>query len=75
MARVKGEGLSGGGHGGKREGAGGKPVTMVRSSTEWKQALEALADWDRCTSLAELLDRAVASYARERGYPGQIPKR
>lgn len=69
--------------GGKREGAGRKPrgdqamtdVTQIRSSTEWKQEIARLAEWDHAESVAELIDRAIACYARERGYPGLIPKR
>jgi hypothetical protein len=71
-------------HGGKRAGAGRKPqpaervrkaVTMVRSSDAWKTAVEQLAEWDRATSVSELIDRAVVAYARGRGYDQPIPKR
>ena len=69
--------------GGKREGAGRKPdgdrsrnvVTNLRSTPEWKVAISELAEWDRATTVAELIDRAIAHYARERGYPNPIPRR
>jgi hypothetical protein len=72
------------GHGGKRTGAGRKPetaervrkaVTMVRSSDSWKEAVGKFAEWDRATSVSELIDRAVVEYARARGYAQPIPKR
>jgi len=72
-----------GAHGGFREGAGGRPVgehariatVPIRCSEEWKAAVSELAAWDRAASLADLFDRAIVSYARERGYKVQIPKR
>jgi hypothetical protein len=71
------------GRGGKRAGAGRKPVqerardaaTLVRSSQAWKDAVGALADWDRATSVSELIDRAIVEYGRVRGYNKPIPKR
>jgi hypothetical protein len=48
---------------------------MVRSSEAWKEAVAALADWDRATSVSELIDRAIVEYARVRGYDKPIPKR
>jgi hypothetical protein len=50
-------------------------VTFIRSSDEWKAFVEEFRDWDRATSTAELIDRAIAFYARERGYPKVAPKR
>jgi hypothetical protein len=50
-------------------------VTFLRSTEEWKAAVERFAEWDRATTVTELVDRAVASYARERGYPEPIPRR
>lgn len=50
-------------------------MTLVRSSEPWKEAVEQFADWDRATSISELVDRAIISYARERGYDKPIPKR
>lgn len=69
--------------GGRREGAGRKPegegpmneMTRIRSSGEWKEAIAHLAEWDHAGSVAELIDRAIACYARERGYPHAIPRR
>jgi hypothetical protein len=69
--------------GGKRPGAGRKPqpervrhaATMVRSSEEWKAAVHSFAEWDRATSVSELIDRAVVAYARDRGYDKTFPKR
>jgi hypothetical protein len=50
-------------------------VTMVRSTPAWKEAVEGLAEFDRAPSVSDLLDRAVAAYAREIKYPHPIPKR
>jgi hypothetical protein len=71
------------GHGGRRDGAGSKPAgertrtaaVMIRSSVEWKAAIEEFAIWDRAPSTVDLFDRAVVAYARERGYPNPIPRR
>jgi hypothetical protein len=70
-------------HGGKRPGAGRKPVqdrardasTLVRSSHAWKEAVAAFAEWDRAPSVSDLIDRAVVAYARQQGYDKPIPKR
>jgi hypothetical protein len=43
-------------------------VTFIRSSEEWKQHVEDLANQDRCTSVSEFIDRAIAFYARSRGF-------
>lgn len=40
---------------------------LIRSKPEWKAAVEALAEEDRCTSVSEFIDRAVAFYARAQG--------
>jgi hypothetical protein len=48
---------------------------MVRGMTAWKEWVEEFAEFDRATSLSELIDRALVSYARERGFPKQAPKR
>lgn len=45
-----------------------KAVTFVRSSEEWKTWLEATAKLDRCSSISELIDRALVEYARSRRY-------
>lgn len=50
-------------------------VTLVRSTDPWKEAVEAFADWDRASSVSELVDRAIVAYARERGYDKPFPKR
>jgi hypothetical protein len=50
-------------------------TTMVRSSEAWKTAVESLAEFDRCSSVSELIDRAVAQYARHVGYNRAIPMR
>lgn len=50
-------------------------TTMVRSSAAWKAFLEQLAEYDRATSVSELIDRAVIRYAREIGFKGEMPKR
>jgi hypothetical protein len=71
------------GHGGKRAGAGRKPVqerardasTLVRSCQAWKDAVAAFAEWDRAPSVSDLIDRAIVAYARQQGYEKPIPKR
>jgi len=50
-------------------------ATMVRSSQAWKDSVERLADFDRAPSVSDLIDRAVAHYARAIGFPEPIPKR
>ena len=50
-------------------------TTMVRSTQAWKEAIEALAEFDRAPSVSDLIDRAVAAYAREIKYPHLIPRR
>lgn len=84
MAKKPGEQPKEKAHGGARAGAGRKPqppervrkaVTMIRSADEWKEAVEQLAEWDRASSISELIDRAVVAYARARGYDRPIPKR
>lgn len=43
-------------------------VTFVRSSPAWKEHVEKLADLDRAPSVSDFIDRAVAAYARSRGF-------
>jgi len=50
-------------------------TTLVRSSEAWKAEVEALAEHDRAPSVSDLIDRAVAAYARSIQYPKPIPKR
>jgi hypothetical protein len=50
-------------------------TTMIRSSVEWKQAVEELAEADRAVSLSELFDRAIVAYARQIGHKKPIPRR
>jgi hypothetical protein len=84
MAKKSGEPAKETAHGGARAGAGRKPkptervrkaVTMIRSADEWKAAVEQFAEWDRASTVSELIDRAVVAYARARGYDRPIPKR
>ena len=49
-------------------------VTFVRSSAAWKDAIEKLAELDRAPSVSDFIDRAVAHYARSRGFDAP-PKR
>ena len=42
-------------------------TTMIRSSPEWKQAVEELAEADRAVSLSELFDRAIGAPWSARG--------
>ncbi len=50
-------------------------VAFIRCRPEWKEAAERLAEHDHAPSLADVIDRAVASYARQVGFPEPIPKR
>jgi hypothetical protein len=50
-------------------------TTMVRSTPGWKAALKKLAEFDRAPSESDLIDRAVAAYARAVNFPEAIPKR
>jgi hypothetical protein len=43
-------------------------VTFVRSSVAWKEHVEKLAELDRAPSVSDFIDRAVAEYARRRGF-------
>ncbi len=69
--------------GGKRPGAGrkAKPVReqqatlLVRGSQEWRRFVDKLAEHDRASSLAEVVDRALEAYAKAVGYPGEVPRR
>jgi hypothetical protein len=49
-------------------------VTFVRSSLAWKEHVEQLAELDRAPSVSDFIDRAVAHYARSRGFDAP-PKR
>ena len=50
-------------------------MLMVRSTVEWKAEIEAFAAFDRATTISELIDRAVANYARHQAYDRPIPRR
>ena len=50
-------------------------VTMVRSTVAWKAAVDRMAEFDRAPSVSDLIDRAIAAYARTIGFPEPIPKR
>lgn len=50
-------------------------MIQIRGRQEWREAIEVFADWDRAPSLSDLVDRAIVSYARERGYNKPFPKR
>jgi hypothetical protein len=50
-------------------------VTNIRSSPEWKSWLERLAEANRSSSLADLIDDAVVDYARKLGFKEAAPKR
>jgi hypothetical protein len=43
-------------------------VTFIRSSEAWKEHVERLAELDRSPSVSDFIDRAVAHYARSRGF-------
>jgi hypothetical protein len=50
-------------------------ATLIRSTRAWKDAVEAFAEWDRTSSVADLIDKAIVAYARERRYDKPFPKR
>lgn len=50
-------------------------VTTIRSMPDWKSTLEELAEYDRASSVGELVDRAIVAYARSIKFPKQFPKR
>lgn len=59
----------------KPVGGGRTANTPVRSTEAWKEWVVKFTDWDRAPSMADLIDRALVSYARERGFPEPAPKR
>jgi hypothetical protein len=53
----------------------GKPLAFaVRGSSEWRQWVQALAEFDRAT-VADVVDRAVAAHARKIGFSPKPPER
>lgn len=50
-------------------------ATFIRSSEEWKQWIERLAEFDRGSSVADLLDRAAVAYAKKIGFDEPAPRR
>jgi hypothetical protein len=50
-------------------------VTAIRSSDAWKAYVEELAEFDRATSVSELMDRAIVAYAKQLGFKKSPPKR
>ncbi len=50
-------------------------TTIIRSMPAWKEWIEEFAEFDRCSSVSELLDRALVSYARDAKFPKPAPKR
>ena len=50
-------------------------VTNIRSSPEWKAWLDRLAEFNRSSSLADMVDDAVVDYARKIGFKETAPKR
>lgn len=46
----------------------------IRAMPEWKEWVDAFADFDRC-SLVEVIDRALVVYAREKKFPRTPPRR
>lgn len=52
-----------------------RPIALtIRGRDEWKEWVKRLADADR-SSLNELVDRALARYAREIGFKDMPPER
>lgn len=56
------------------EGVGRTSLTTIRSTPEWKAALEELAEFKRLT-VADVIDHAIVAYARGEAFPKPIPKR
>lgn len=55
---------------------GGRVATVpIRSTAAWKTWAEGFMEWDRAPSMADLVDRALVAYARERKYPEPAPRR
>lgn len=50
-------------------------ATLIRSMPDWKATLEELAEYDRATTVGDLIDRAIVAYARSIQFPKQFPKR
>jgi hypothetical protein len=50
-------------------------VTFIRSTEEWKGWIERLAEHDRASSVAELMDRAVVQYAKKVKFDEPPPRR
>lgn len=50
-------------------------TTMVRSRADWKLWVDEFKDFVRSESVADLIDRALVSYAREMKFPKLPPKR
>jgi len=48
-------------------------VILVRGARAWKEHVERLAEQDRCPSVSDFIDRAVAHYARSKGF--EVPPR
>lgn len=54
----------------------GNPHAMhIRGTKDWKDWAVELAEFDRSGSVADLVDRALAAYARAVGFPKPPPPR
>lgn len=57
------------------EWGAGKPLALqVRGTPEWKAWIDELARFDRST-VADVVDRSLAAYARAINFPQQPPPR
>lgn len=53
-----------------------KPIIVqLRGATEFKEAVERLAEFDGSQSVSALVDRALRQYARQIGFNETLPKR
>jgi hypothetical protein len=50
-------------------------TTPLRSSADWKAAIRRLATFDRAPTVSDLIDRAVAAYAKSIGFAERLPGR
>jgi hypothetical protein len=50
-------------------------MVTIRGTEDWRSWLSRLAEYDRSTSISEMMDRALVAYARQIGFKEMPPKR